>query len=202
MKDYGRFFKGYLKIPFKSTLPTHMGSVDERKLIFVEDEEKLYLGKSDQWVYFSGTSPYTAGTRLLLQSMESSEIGNYTSYTTVRTIQIDRPGTLRISFKLTAGAYALSGSSATSTAYGRIYRDRGGTVYSVSPARSVSVTSTGGLKSNTQTYSQDISWLAGDRVLFRGYCTKSLGGSMDTATGGLTDIELRAGNAYGLMVVK
>jgi hypothetical protein len=54
MKDYGRFFKGNLKIPFKSTLPTHMGSVDERKLIFVEDEEKLYLGKSDQWVYFSG----------------------------------------------------------------------------------------------------------------------------------------------------
>jgi hypothetical protein len=147
------------------------------------------------------TVPYTAGAGLLVQA-DGSSISDYTTYTTVETIQLDRPGTLRISFRLGASASAVSGS-ATCTARGCIYRDRGGTVTAVGTARSVSVTSTGGLQTTSQTFSQDISgWQAGDRVLFRGYCTKSLGGSMDVVTGGLTHIELRAGNAYGLMVVK
>jgi len=146
--------------------------------------------------------PYTAGAGLLVQA-DGGSISNYTEYTTVETIQLDRGGALRISFKLTASASAASNPT-TCTAYGRIYRDRGGTVTAVGTQRSVSVTSTGGLQTTSQTFSQDISdWQAGDRVLLRGYCVKSLGGGItDIATGNLTDIELRAGNAYGLMVVK
>ncbi len=147
--------------------------------------------------------PYTAGTRLLLQSMDLSQIGDYTSYTTVRTIQIDRPGTLRISFKLTASASVVGGSgSATVTAYGRIYRDRGGSVTAVGTAQSVTESSTSGTNSKDATYSQDISgWLAGDKVLLRGYCVKNLSGA-GLGGGAISNITLSAGNAYGLMVVK
>lgn len=148
------------------------------------------------------TVPYTAGAGLLVQA-DGGDISDYASYTTVRTIQLDRPGTLRISFKLTASASAFSGSSATITAYGRIYRDRGGTVTAVGTARSVSVTSTGGLQTTSQTFSQDISgWQAGDKVLLRSYCVKSLSGPAASGSGSISEIQLLAGNAYGLMVVK
>lgn len=146
--------------------------------------------------------PYTAGAGLLVQA-DGGAIGDYTTYTTVETIQLDRPGTLRISFKLTASAGVVSGSgSATVTAYGRIYRDRGGSVTAVGTARSVTASSTSGINSNDATYSQDISgWLAGDKVLLRGYCVKNLsGGGMGGGT--ISNITLSAGNAYGLMVVK
>ena len=149
--------------------------------------------------------PYTAGTRLLVQSMDHLQIGDYTSYTTVRTIQIDRPGTLRISFRLTV--FASTGfydGSASCTAYGRIYRDRGGSVTAVGTTRSLSV-SVGDKDYQTRiaTYPQDISgWQAGDKVLLRGYCVKSLSGSAATGSGSISEIQLLAGNAYGLMVVE
>lgn len=146
--------------------------------------------------------PYTAGARLLLQA-DGGAINDYTTYTTVETIQLDRPGTLRISFKLTAGASVVGGSgSATVTAYGRIYRDRGGSVTAVGTARSVTASSTNGINTKDATYSQDISgWLAGDKVLLRGYCVKNLSG-VGTGGGSISNITLSAGNAYGLMVVK
>lgn len=153
-------------------------------------------------------TPYTAGTRLLLQSMGSLPIGDYTSYTTVRTIQIDRPGTLRISFRLSVTAS--SGGSASCTAYACIYRDRGGSVTAVGTVRSLSA-SVGSMDSQTNiaTYSQDISgWQAGDKVLLRGYCVKTLSAYWDgekfipsTGDGSISEIQLLAGNAYGLMVV-
>ena len=147
------------------------------------------------------TIPYTAGAGLLVQA-DGGSISNYTEYTTVETIQLDRPGTLRISFRLGASVAMVSGS-ATITAYGRIYRDRGGTVTAVGTAQSVSVTSTGALKTTSQTFSQDISdWQAGDRVLLRGYFVKTAGGENATVTGHIDTITLSAGNAYGLMVVK
>lgn len=151
------------------------------------------------------TIPYTAGAGLLVQSMDLSQIGDYTSYTTVRTIQIDRPGTLRISFRL--GVTASTGlypGSASCTAYGRIYRDRGGSVTAVGTARSLSA-SVGDKDYQTRsaTYSEDISgWQAGDRVLLRGYCAKSVSGQTAIGTGNISEIQLLAGNAYGLMVVK
>ena len=148
------------------------------------------------------TIPYTAGSRLLVQA-DGGNIIDYTTYTTVETIQLDRPGTLRISFKLTVSAGILGSGSVSGTAYGRIYRYRGGTVTAVGTARSVSVTSTGALQSTSQTFSQDISsWQAGDRVLLRGYCVKTAGGDNATFTGNIATITLSAGNAYGLMVVE
>ena len=146
------------------------------------------------------TIPYTAGSGLLVQA-DGGSISNYTEYTTVETIQLDRGGALRISFKLTASASAASNPT-TITAYGRIYRDRGGSVTAVGTARSVTVSSTSGVKSNDATYSQDISdWLAGDKVLLRGYCVKNLSGA-GTGSGSISNITLSAGNAYGLMVVE
>jgi hypothetical protein len=148
------------------------------------------------------TIPYTAGERLLLQA-DGGAISNYTTYTTVETIQLDRPGTLRISFKLTATATGSSSGPATCTARGCIYRDRGGAVTAVGTARSVSVTSTDGTQTTSQTYSQDISgWQAGDKVLLRGYCTKSLSGVGTYGSGSISDIRLLTGNAYGLTVVE
>ena len=46
LRDYGRDFKNYLKIPFESTLPQHTGLIDKQRLLFTEDENKSYLGKS------------------------------------------------------------------------------------------------------------------------------------------------------------
>ena len=151
-------------------------------------------------------APYTAGARLLVQSMDFSPIGDYTTdYTTVRTIQIDRPGTLRISFRLSVSASTgIYSGSASCTVYGRIYRDLGGYVYAVGTKRSLSA-SVGSSDSQTYTatYSEDISgWQAGDKVLLRGYCVKSLSGSAATGGGGISQIQLFTGNAYGLMVVE
>jgi len=150
------------------------------------------------------TIPYTAGAGLLVQA-DGGIISDYTTYTTVETIQLDRGGALRISFKLTAFASTgASAGSASCTAYGRIYRDRGGSVTAVGTARSVSA-SVGSMdfQSNSATYSEDISgWQAGDRVLLRGYCVKTLSGAAATGGGSISEIQLLTGNAYGLMVVK
>lgn len=151
------------------------------------------------------TTPYTAGTGLLVQSMDLSQIGDYTTYTTVRTIQIDRPGTLRISFRLdvtaTTGLYS---GSASCTSYGRIYRDRGGSVTAVGTVRSLSASvGSSDYQTYNATYSQDISgWQAGDKVLLRGYCVKSLSGSTPSGSGSISEIQLLTGNAYGLMVME
>jgi len=50
LRDYGRDFKNYLKIPFESTLPQHTGLIDKQRLLFTEDENKSYLGKSNEWL--------------------------------------------------------------------------------------------------------------------------------------------------------
>jgi len=142
--------------------------------------------------------PYTAGARLLVQADGGAFSGS--SYETVEAIQLDRPGTVRISFDLEAGATYSSGPSSV-TAYGRIYRDRGGSVTAVGTTRSqyASSSSSGsGTVKSRATYSEDISgWLAGDKVLFRGYCVKT-----NIGVGMIDKIEISAGNAYGLMVVK
>jgi len=50
LRDYGRDFKNYLKIPFESTLLQHTGLIDKQRLLFTEDENKSYLGKSNEWL--------------------------------------------------------------------------------------------------------------------------------------------------------
>ena len=140
--------------------------------------------------------PYTAGARLLVQADGGGFSGS--SYETVEAIQLDRPGTVRISFDLEASATYSSGPSSV-TAYGRIYRDRGGSVTAVGTTQSLYASSpSSGTVKNSATYSQDISgWLAGDKVLFRGYCAKT-----NIGVGVIDEIEISAGNAHGLVVLK
>jgi len=51
MDDYGKDFKGTVKIQSVSTLPAFVSAAaDERRLIYCEDTEKFYIGSSTTWV--------------------------------------------------------------------------------------------------------------------------------------------------------
>lgn len=116
---------------------------------------------------------YTAGDLLLIQGTTTITISS--SNTKLYEIQLDRAGTLRIKFTVTA-----AGSSGSTT--GRIYRNG-------SPVGTIrTVNAPGGMDFASTEYSQDISgWSAGDLVQLYGYTNASL-------VGGVGPLALYTGN--------
>jgi len=54
MKDYGREFKGSVWIQSVPTKPV-WAAADERRVIYAEDENKVYVGGAADWeIYVSG----------------------------------------------------------------------------------------------------------------------------------------------------
>ena len=107
---------------------------------------------------------YTAGDLLLISGSTSQDMA--TTNKKMYEIQLDRAGTLRIKFTVSAG-----GASGSST--GRIYRN-GSAVGTIR-----TVNAPGGMGINSTEYSQDISgWAAGDLVQLYGYSNASIGGGV------------------------
>ena len=118
---------------------------------------------------------YTAGDRLLIEGSTDATTG---SNAKLGEVQLDKGGTLRIKF--TMSAYGTSGATV-----GRVYRNGS----AVGTNRTLNATSPTAAQ---QTYSEDISgWSAGDKVQIYGYTTAT--------AGGVAGFEISSGNWYSLM---
>lgn len=113
-----------------------------------------------------GRGAYVAGDNTLIASMDEKSTTS-TTPAKMKSIQIDKPGTLRITFYLKR-------TGSTDTAYAQIYRQTPGSSW----------TAVGTLRSCTSItqYSEDISgWSAGDRALLFAYISGSSGDSADVS---------------------
>lgn len=131
---------------------------------------------ADAGVSSAKLASYTAGDRLLC---EGSSIACTGSNAKIGEIQLDKGGTLRIKFSLTA--YGASGNTV-----GRIYRNG----VAVGTTRTLAATTP---SASTQDYSEDISgWSEGDKVQLYAYTTAAL-------AGGAGGFKLYSGNWYSLL---
>ena len=93
---------------------------------------------------------YAVGDYVIAQSREKDST-LATSYTTLKSIQVDRPGALTVSF-------TLSTKSASHNAFGRLYRTRGGVSTAIGIPRST-------ISTSGDTYTEDLTgFQAGDII--------------------------------------